>query len=152
MEWWDCYAEALPQYLQATDLNKLRVDCSRSLLKLIALQDESSEWGKIKHVQQLKAYGHKTKNDEEESNQSSQEDEEANKEEGNQPEVDEVNEDANQGKEEEDADEDKTNHSKEDEADDEADQPEEVDWYIYYTKEPYSFDVYLGESTDEDQE
>ena len=63
----------------------MRVDCSRSLLKLIALQDESSEWEKIKHVQQLKAYGHK--------------------------------------------------------------KGEEEKWYIYYTKEPYSFDAYLGEST-----
>nr|CAB3498924.1 unnamed protein product [Digitaria exilis] len=150
MEWWDWDAEALPQYLQETNLKKLRVDCSRSLLKLIAQQDESSEWGKIKHVQQLKAYGHKTKNEEEEPDQSSQEDEEANEEEGNQPEVDEVNEDANQAKEEEDADEDKANQSEEDEADEENDQSEEDKedgWYIYYTKEPYSFDVYLGEST-----
>ena len=84
LEWWDWVADALPEYLREANLRKLRVDCSRSLLKLIALQDESSEWGKIKHVQQLKAYGHETKEDEE--------------------------------------------------------------WYIYYTKEPYSFDAYLGES------
>ncbi|XP_039778129.1 putative disease resistance protein RGA3 [Panicum virgatum] len=85
LEWWDWVADALPQYLREANLKKLRVDCSRSLLKLIALQDESSEWGKIKHVMQLKAYGHKT--------------------------------------------------------------GEEEEWYIYYTKEPYSFDAYLGEST-----
>ncbi|CAL4943781.1 unnamed protein product [Urochloa decumbens] len=99
--WEDLDAEALPQYLREAKLKKLRVDCSRSLLKLIALQDESAEWGKIKHVQQLKAYaGHKIQEHEEESDQSSQEDEEA-------------------------------------------------EWYIYYTKEPYSFDAYLGESRDE---
>ena len=86
LEWWDCVADALPEYLREANLKKLRVDCSRSLLELIALQDESSEWGKIKHVQQLKAHGHETEEDEEE-------------------------------------------------------------WYIYYTKEPYSFDAYLGEST-----
>ena len=85
LEWWDWVADALPQYLREANLKKLRVDCSRSLLKLIALQDESSEWEKIKHVQQLKAYGHK--------------------------------------------------------------KGEEENWYIYYTKEPYSFDAYLGEST-----
>ncbi|CAL4926742.1 unnamed protein product [Urochloa decumbens] len=97
--WEDLDAEALPQYLRETKLKKLRVDCSRSLLKLIALQDESAEWGKIKHVQQLKAYaGHKIQEQEEESDQSSQEDEEA-------------------------------------------------EWYIYYTKEPYSFEAYLGEFT-----
>ncbi|CAL4918454.1 unnamed protein product [Urochloa decumbens] len=99
--WEDLDAEALPQYLRETKLKKLRVDCSRSLLKLIALQDESAEWGKIKHVQQLKAYaGHKIQEQEEESDQSSQEDEEA-------------------------------------------------EWYIYYTKEPYSFEAYLGEFTDD---
>jgi hypothetical protein len=49
LEWWDLGAEALPQYLQETKLNKLLVDCRPSLLKLIALQDDSSEWGKIKH-------------------------------------------------------------------------------------------------------
>jgi hypothetical protein len=79
-------AEALPQYLRDTKLNKLRVDCSPSLLKLIASQDDSSEWGKIKHVQQLKAYGRTSGGDED-------------------------------------------------------------DRHIYYTKEPYSFDVDLGEST-----
>ncbi|KAG2546786.1 hypothetical protein PVAP13_9KG045457 [Panicum virgatum] len=62
-------------------------------------EDESSEWGKIKHVQQLKAHGHKTE-EEEESEQSSQEDEEANEEEAEQS-------------EEADADEEKpTNHQK----------------------------------------
>ncbi|CAN6309789.1 unnamed protein product [Urochloa humidicola] len=102
--WEDLDAEALPQYLRETKLKKLRVDCSRSLLKLIALQDESDEWGKIKHLQQLKAYaaGHKIHEEEEDSDQSSQEDEEA-------------------------------------------------EWYIYYTKEPYSLDAYLGESRDEDE-
>jgi hypothetical protein len=136
LEWWDLGAEALPQYLREANLKKLRVDCSRSLLKLIALQDESSEWGKIKHVQQLKAYGHKT--EEEEPDQSSQEDEEANEEEANQLEEDEVEEDTIQSEEEEDADEEKNNQSEED---------EEAEWYIYYTKEPYSFNAYLGEST-----
>jgi len=92
-------------------------------------EDESSEWGKIKHVQQLKAHGHKTE-EEEESEQSSQEDEEANEEEAEQS-------------EEADADEEKTNQSSED---------EKAEWYIYCTKEPYSFDAYLGESTDEDEE
>ncbi|CAN6165796.1 unnamed protein product [Urochloa humidicola] len=87
IEWRDVDAEALPQYLQEVNLKNLRVDCSRSLLKLIASQDESSEWGKIQHVQKLKAYGHKTEED------------------------------------------------------------EEADGYIYYTREPYSFDVYLGKST-----
>ena len=57
LEWWDLDAEALPEYLREANLRKLRVDCSRSLLKLIALQDESSEWEKIRHVQQVKAYG-----------------------------------------------------------------------------------------------
>ncbi|TVU45628.1 hypothetical protein EJB05_05119 [Eragrostis curvula] len=61
MEWWDLHAEALPQYIQETPLSKLRVDCSPSLLKLISLKDASSEWGKISHVQQLRAYG-KTSN------------------------------------------------------------------------------------------
>uniref|UniRef100_K4AJM8 FBD domain-containing protein n=1 Tax=Setaria italica TaxID=4555 RepID=K4AJM8_SETIT len=50
LEWWDWDAEALPEYLREAKLKKLHVDCSRSLLKLIALQDESSEWGKIHHV------------------------------------------------------------------------------------------------------
>jgi len=63
LEWWDLGAEALPQYLREIKLNKLRVDCSPSLLKLIALQDDSSEWGKIKHVQQLKVYGKTSTND-----------------------------------------------------------------------------------------
>ncbi|CAD6206212.1 unnamed protein product [Miscanthus lutarioriparius] len=89
--WWDLGAEALPQYLRETKLNKLHVDCSPSLFKLIALQDESSEWGKIKHVQQLKAYGKTSSED-------------------------------------------------------------KVDRHIYYTKEPYSFDVDLGKSTDSDEE
>ncbi|PUZ37545.1 hypothetical protein GQ55_9G128400 [Panicum hallii var. hallii] len=142
LEWWDLGAEALPQYLREANLKKLRVDCSRSLLKLIALQDESSEWGKIKHVQQLKAYGHKTE-EEEEPDQSSQEDEEANEEEDNQLEEDEVEEDTIQSEEEEDADEEKNNQSEED---------EEAEWYIYYTKEPYSFNSYLGESTGITQE
>ncbi|RCV41414.1 hypothetical protein SETIT_9G134100v2 [Setaria italica] len=88
LEWWDFSAEALPEYLREAKLKKLRVDCSRRLLKLIALQDESSEWGKIQHVQQVKAYGHKKKGED-----------------------------------------------------------EDAEWYIYYTKEPYSFDAYLGKST-----
>ncbi|CAL4943822.1 unnamed protein product [Urochloa decumbens] len=57
LEWWDLDAEALPEYLREAKLNKLRVDCSPKLLKLISLQDNSSEWGKIRHVQQVKAYG-----------------------------------------------------------------------------------------------
>ncbi|KAL6637115.1 hypothetical protein ACP70R_024687 [Stipagrostis hirtigluma subsp. patula] len=57
VEWWDVTAEALPEYLRGANLNKLRIDCSLSLLKLIALRDDTSEWGKIKNVLQLKAYG-----------------------------------------------------------------------------------------------
>jgi hypothetical protein len=49
LEWWDWVAEALPEYLREAKLKKLRVDCSRSSLKLIALRDESTEWGKIQH-------------------------------------------------------------------------------------------------------
>ncbi|RCV41416.1 hypothetical protein SETIT_9G134300v2, partial [Setaria italica] len=95
--WWDLRAEALPKYLREATLKKLRVDCSRSLLKLIALQDESSEWGKIQHVQQLKAYGRKIEGEAEEADQSHED--------------------------------------------------EDAEWYIYCTKEPYSFDAYLGKST-----
>ncbi|CAL4935318.1 unnamed protein product [Urochloa decumbens] len=89
LEWWDLCAEALPEYLREAKLNKLRVDCSPKLLKLISLQDNSSEWGKIKHVQQVKVYG-------KESNKDS------------------------------------------------------VDRHIFYTKEPYSFEAIMDESTDED--
>ncbi|CAN6292093.1 unnamed protein product [Urochloa humidicola] len=121
LEWEDLNAKALPEYLREAKLKKLRLDCSRSLLKLIALQDESSEWGKIQHIQQLKVYEHKT----------------------------EEEEDADQSNGDEDADEKKANQSEEDEADEEAaEQSEEDDdakWHIYYTKEPYSFHVYLGE-------
>nr|CAB3493645.1 unnamed protein product [Digitaria exilis] len=101
LEWWDLDAEALPEYLLEANLKKLRVDCSQNLLRLIVLQDESSEseWSKIQHVQQLKAYGHKTEEEVEVADES---------------------------------------HSQED---------ERAEWYIYYTKEPYSFDAYLGEST-----
>ncbi|TVU45638.1 hypothetical protein EJB05_05129 [Eragrostis curvula] len=56
MEWKDLAAEELPEYLRGLNLNKLRLDCSLSLLKLISLQDETSEWGKIQHVQELKAF------------------------------------------------------------------------------------------------
>ncbi|XP_072151585.1 putative disease resistance protein At3g14460, partial [Setaria viridis] len=97
LEWWDWRAEALPEYLREAKLKKLRIDCRRSLLKLIALQDESSEWGKIQHVQQVKAYGHKIEGGAEEADQSHED--------------------------------------------------EDAEWYIYYTKEPYSFDAYLGKST-----
>ncbi|XP_062213650.1 putative disease resistance RPP13-like protein 1 [Phragmites australis] len=86
IEWEDLDAEAVPQYLQESELNKLRLDCSLSLLKLIALQDDSSEWGKIQHVQQLKAFGRKSKED-------------------------------------------------------------KVDRHIFYTREPYSFEADMGEST-----
>jgi hypothetical protein len=107
------------------------------LLKLIALQDESSEWGKIQHVQRLEAYGHRIE-EEEESYQSLHEDEKTNEEEAKQSEEGAVDEDANQLKEQVDANEETANQSEED---------EEAWWYINYTKEPYSFDVYLGEST-----
>jgi Leucine-rich repeat (LRR) protein len=137
LEWWDLTAEALPEYLREAKLKKLRVDCSRSLLKLIALQDESSEWGKIQHVQRLEAYGHRIE-EEEESYQSLHEDEKTNEEEAKQSEEGGVDEDANQLKEQVDANEETANQSEED---------EEAWWYINYTKEPYSFDVYLGEST-----
>ncbi|CAL4943817.1 unnamed protein product [Urochloa decumbens] len=89
LEWWDLDAESLPEYLREAKLNKLRVDCSPKLLKLISLQDDSSEWGKIRHVQQVKVYG-------KESNEDS------------------------------------------------------VDRHIFYTKEPYSFEAIMDESTDED--
>ncbi|KAJ1294108.1 hypothetical protein BS78_01G120800, partial [Paspalum vaginatum] len=86
LEWWDLEAEALPQYLRVVKLNKLRVDCSPALLKLIALRDDSSEWEKIQHIQQVEVYGKKLTGD-------------------------------------------------------------DVDMHIFYTKEPHSFDVHLGEST-----
>jgi len=57
LEWWDLDAEALPEYLREAKLNKLRVDCSPRLLNLMSLQDDSAEWEKIRHVQQVKAYG-----------------------------------------------------------------------------------------------
>ncbi|KAJ1294110.1 hypothetical protein BS78_01G121000 [Paspalum vaginatum] len=58
LKWSDLGAEALPLYLRVVKLNKMRMDCSLSLLKLIALQDDSSEWGKVvQHVQQLEAFG-----------------------------------------------------------------------------------------------
>ncbi|CAL4918460.1 unnamed protein product [Urochloa decumbens] len=87
LEWWDLDAEALPEYLRDAKLNKLRVDCSPKLLKLISLQDDSSEWGKIRHVQQVKVYGKESKKD-------------------------------------------------------------SVDRHIFYTKEPYSFEAIMDESTD----
>ncbi|CAL4935320.1 unnamed protein product [Urochloa decumbens] len=89
LEWWDLDAEALPEYLREAKLNKLRVDCSPKLLKLISLQDNSSEWGKIRHVQQVKAYGKRFTDD-------------------------------------------------------------SIDRHIFYTKEPYSFEAIMDESTDED--
>lgn len=86
MEWWDLEAEALPEYLREAKLNKLRVDCSPRLLQLISEQDESSEWGKICHIQQVKAYGKESNKD-------------------------------------------------------------NIDRHIFYTKDPYSFEVVMGEST-----
>ncbi|XP_062212089.1 putative disease resistance protein RGA3 [Phragmites australis] len=56
IQWKDFDAETLPQYLREAKLTKLTIYCSLSLLKLISLQDDTSEWGKIQHVQQLKAY------------------------------------------------------------------------------------------------
>ena len=50
-------AKSLPEYLREAKLNKLRVDCSPRLLNLMSLQDDSAEWEKIRHVQQVKAYG-----------------------------------------------------------------------------------------------
>ncbi|KAL6894468.1 hypothetical protein ACP4OV_008566 [Aristida adscensionis] len=91
MEWNDLDAEAFPEYLTGSNLNRLQVYCSLSLLKLIALQDDTSEWGKIKHVQQLKAFRWKSK----------------------------------KGK---------------------------ADGHIYYTREPYSFEAEMGESSDEEEE
>uniref|UniRef100_K4A697 NB-ARC domain-containing protein n=1 Tax=Setaria italica TaxID=4555 RepID=K4A697_SETIT len=112
LEWQDEDAKSLPEYLREAKLKKLRVDCSR-------------KWGKIQHVQQVKAYV----KEEEESDESSQEDDEANEEEDNQSEEGEVDKDADQSEEDE----------------------EDEYWYIYYTKEPYSFDAYLGESTEEEE-
>lgn len=86
MEWWDLGAEALPEYLREAKLNKLRVDCSPRLLELISEQDDSCEWGKICHVQQLKAYGKESGKD-------------------------------------------------------------SIDRHIFYTKDPYSFEAVMGEST-----
>lgn len=63
MEWEDLDAEALPEFLREVKLNKLGVGCSLSLLKLISLQDASSEWGKIQQVQQLKALGLESEED-----------------------------------------------------------------------------------------
>uniref|UniRef100_A0A0A9B2J8 AAA+ ATPase domain-containing protein n=1 Tax=Arundo donax TaxID=35708 RepID=A0A0A9B2J8_ARUDO len=93
IEWKDLSAETLPQYLQKARLNKLRLDCSLRLLKLICLRNDASEseWGKIRHAQQLKAYGWESEED-------------------------------------------------------------NVDRYIFYTKEPYSFEADMGEPTDESSE
>lgn len=85
IEWRDLHAETLPLYLQKAKLNKLLVDCCLSLLKLVALQDDS-EWGKIQHVHHLKATGWKSAGD-------------------------------------------------------------KVNRYVYYTKQPYSFEVDLGDSS-----
>ncbi|KAL6637114.1 hypothetical protein ACP70R_024686 [Stipagrostis hirtigluma subsp. patula] len=86
--WKDLEAETLPPYLGEAKVNKLNVYCSLSLLNLISLQDDSSgsEWGKIRHVQQLKAYACTSGED-------------------------------------------------------------DLDGCIYYTKEPYSFEAYLFQST-----
>lgn len=61
--WKDLDADALPEYLRETELNKLDVYCSLRLLKLISLQDGSYEWEKIQHVQLLKAYGKRSTED-----------------------------------------------------------------------------------------
>uniref|UniRef100_A0A0E0HB55 NBS-LRR-like resistance protein n=1 Tax=Oryza nivara TaxID=4536 RepID=A0A0E0HB55_ORYNI len=55
--WWDLKAEKLPECFGVPMLKKLFVHCNRRLFGLISLQDTTSEWGKIQHVSQLKAYG-----------------------------------------------------------------------------------------------
>uniref|UniRef100_R7W465 Putative disease resistance protein RGA1 n=1 Tax=Aegilops tauschii TaxID=37682 RepID=R7W465_AEGTA len=61
IEWVDVTAQVLPDYFRHSKLDKLIVQCYISLLKLISLQDANSsgsEWGKIQHVQQLRATGY----------------------------------------------------------------------------------------------
>uniref|UniRef100_J3LRU6 NB-ARC domain-containing protein n=1 Tax=Oryza brachyantha TaxID=4533 RepID=J3LRU6_ORYBR len=55
--WWDLTAETLPEYFGVPMLKKLFVHCNQGLLRLLSLQDTTSEWGKIQHVSQVKAYG-----------------------------------------------------------------------------------------------
>jgi Leucine-rich repeat (LRR) protein len=63
IQWNDLDAESLPDYLRETKIHRLHLNCSFSLLKLISLQDASSEWGKIEHVHHLNAIGWISKED-----------------------------------------------------------------------------------------
>ncbi|XP_066334123.1 putative disease resistance protein RGA3 [Miscanthus floridulus] len=62
--WMDLGAETLPTYLQEAELSKLNVYCRPSLFKLISLQYDTPEWGKVQHVQRMKAYATEAPGDE----------------------------------------------------------------------------------------
>uniref|UniRef100_A0A0D9VW30 Uncharacterized protein n=1 Tax=Leersia perrieri TaxID=77586 RepID=A0A0D9VW30_9ORYZ len=55
--WLDLKAETLPEYFRVPIFKSLFLHCNQRLLRLISLQDTTSEWGKIQHVSQLQAYG-----------------------------------------------------------------------------------------------
>lgn len=53
----DCDMEQLPRYLQqGVSPMHLVLDCSLELLTSIALGESGPEWGKLSHVQHVKAY------------------------------------------------------------------------------------------------
>ncbi|KAL6658414.1 hypothetical protein ACP70R_004000 [Stipagrostis hirtigluma subsp. patula] len=52
----DYSMETLPTYLQAVNPRYLQLDCTLRLLTSIAEGKSSPEWGKISHIQQVKAY------------------------------------------------------------------------------------------------
>jgi hypothetical protein len=54
--WMDLCAETLPTYFQEAELSKLNVHCRPSLFKLISLQYDTPEWGKVQHVQRMKVF------------------------------------------------------------------------------------------------
>ncbi|XP_021306752.1 putative disease resistance protein RGA3 isoform X2 [Sorghum bicolor] len=54
--WMDLCTETLPTYLQEAELSKLNVHCRPSLFKLISLQYDTPEWGKVQHVQRMKVF------------------------------------------------------------------------------------------------
>ncbi|CAL5010164.1 unnamed protein product [Urochloa decumbens] len=52
----DYTMKTLPGYLQCIYPRSLTLDCTKKLLKSISMQDDGSEWHKIRHIQHVKAY------------------------------------------------------------------------------------------------
>ncbi|OEL23138.1 hypothetical protein BAE44_0015843 [Dichanthelium oligosanthes] len=50
------HMETLPEYLRDVNPGRLELDCSLGLLTSVATVNTGLEWGKISHIQQVKAY------------------------------------------------------------------------------------------------